>query len=455
MAAVPGLSDAEKAAIISEASQDSDVPILMSVGSQMNMNSSTTRAPLESNPTTGLFSTPANQFLGVFCLAQKKQAAASELAAETADITWDGDTPLGSLDSNMKARVVLLEEKNELGGDDPNIIGTVRTYDAQSEIQFMEGDAQKMLYYPTASWYNYHFYTYYPRLTSGVTCAAKKVTVNYTLNGTQDIIWGKAVPTTTTSLADPESDVDRGFNAKYFRDKADANGLNTIDQLPKLQLNHCLAQVRFWIKVANSDAAYYDQYVTDEGNELKLKNVEVIKMPNDWQLTVADKQTPLNEGTFAFNFDGDEEDVATAMSTVNVKQMTVNGAGAATASNDENVFDIADPDTYMDVTKVYQFIGYVMIPTTPMYAAAHTAYSAIPASPQVKVYMKVGNDPVELGDLTLPTPTGGFQAGKVYNIRLDLTIPRPVAATASLESWTTVGVEEESDQNLNLPIGGE
>ena len=454
MAAVPGLTDEEKAAIIAEASQDSDVPIVLNIGSQMDM-SSTTRAPLESDD-NNLFTTDGTgNYLGVFCLAQTKQPQAPEVAVATNSITWDGETPLGSLDPNMKTSVSLLEEKDseDPGYDGPNIIGTVRTDNAISEIRFWEGEDRKVLYYPSASWYNYHFYAYYPRQESGVTSNSKTVTVDYELNGTKDIIWGKAVPTTTTAEADPESDVDRAFNAKYFRDKADAEGLNSVDQLPKLSLNHCLAQVRFWIKVAAADAGYYDTYVTSEGNELKLKNIEVINMPNQWRLTVADKTTPANEGKFTFN--GDADDVG----TVGVKNMTVNAAGKATASTDFDRFDINNAETYRDVTKEWgACVGYVMIPTTDMYAAAHALYSDIPAKPQAKIRMKVGDDDVELGNLTLPDPTtasGKYDAGKVYNIRLDLTIPRPRAASAELTTWGALDVTSEDDHNVDMQIGNE
>lgn len=461
LAAVPGLTDEEKAAIIAEASQDSDVPILLNVGSQMDANRGVTRAPLESDPTTKLFTTDGtDNYLGVFCLAQKKMPTASEVAVD--NITWDGNTPLGSLDPNMKASVSLLEEKDEGLGEDPNVIGTVRTFDAVSEIRFWEGNDRKVLYYPTASWYNYYFYAYYPRVentaqTTVVRNNASTVTVDYTLNGTQDIIWGKAVPTTETTAADPLSDIDRGFNAKYFRDKAENHGgLNTIDELPKLGLTHCLTQLRFYIKSSDS---YWDQYVTQEGNPLKLKSIQVINMPNAWRLTVADKAAVNNqEGKFSYIGN------ANSVSTINVKKLAVNGFGysVADAHNDEDRFDPNDDQTFMDITQAYQYVGYVMVPTTDMYNEVHNTYSDIATTPQLKIKLVVGDDSdVDLGELILSLPKVGddvdkYRAGKVYNIRLDLAIPRPRAGSAELNSWEVEeDVDAQSDLNVDLPIGNE
>ena len=153
----PGLTEEEKALIV-EAGKDSDVPITL--GSVANSRAMT-RTPIEPEIGTTLFTTPANQYLGVFCLAQGKQAGAPSLVPNDANILWNSSEYAKWLD-NVPAKVL----KHTAGDASPITGGDAQNY---SYVQFMKDDLSgtKVYYYPFGNWYYYDFFAYYPRKVGG------------------------------------------------------------------------------------------------------------------------------------------------------------------------------------------------------------------------------------------------------------------------------------------------
>ena len=447
--ATDGLTPEEEAAIIAEANMNSEIPIRLGFGSQSNP-SSITRAPLESD-NDKLFSTPDGKYLGVFCLAQKPQVAVATPGPKAeANIDWNATSSLLTylMAQNQPAKVVKLEGAS-------NTIGNVTTTEHVSDVQFMDPTTisapnladrlVKHYYYPYGNWYNYYFYGYYPWQSSGVTQGAKQVTVDYALDGTQDIIWGKAIPTTSTPAATPTSDVDRGFNAKYFRDKQDAlTGMNQLEDLPDFEFNHKLAQLRFYIKC--TDIRYTTgSYTVDN---FKLADLQLKNVPENWTLTVADRTTPANEGKLTW------------------KSSSVNIPVINTAS-DNATFDVADDATYVPIPysadgSAETLVGYAMIPTTDMMVDAINdgfTYENAPVAAELKkpyitltLYIKGETWTSDAQQIQLPVTSQKFEAGKVYNIILNIPVPVEINARATLDQWGVVSTTTDSEQNINMTI---
>ena len=472
IAAVPEPTQAEKdAAIIAEANQDSEVEIRLGFGSQSN-STAVTRAPLESDADK-LFTTPSGKYLGIYCLAQKPQKESGTtgyIAENSIDWTGQKSTLQYLMERNQPAQVSIKAAGNYLGN--------VLLADDVSEVQFLEVDNGNVTsngiiyYYPYGNWFNYYFYGYYPRQSgNAVHEEAKKVTVDFTINGTDDIIYAKAVPTTTSdednNPSTPEtSDVDRGFNAKYLRSKQE-NGRNHLVDLPGLVMKHKLTQLRFWVKCSSGTYESYGYGLSTEAGKKKFQ-VQAMTMkdvPAGWTLTVADRQTTANEGTMARK--------GTTTTDIDVKKMELNNDGTvnqdAEKTNDDNVFGTNDGSVKIDIPYVTAnngnkptLLGYAMVPTTKMLDGEYSA-NATATAPNITFELNVNGRTYtaeELGSLNIEVPTPhddvtgewGFQAGKVYNVILNIPPPEEIHMHATLDQWVSVDVTTQDPQNITLDI---
>lgn len=448
--------------MIIEAGMDSDVPIRLSMAPPQNI-SAVTRAPLESG-SDKTFETVTPNCLGVFLLAQKTQVDPNTTIGPVASssIKWDGTTTYANILWNVPA----------MAAKSTNWYG--ETVSAYTDIKFLAsapatpstpyGDAQ-VHYYPYGNWYNYYFYTYYPYQSTGVSCSSdgKTVKVSYTLNGSQDIISGVAVP--------PAAKLNDGFNAKYFRALKKANEeahSNNSDyyKVPfadraNLQLDHKLTQLRFWVK---TDRAY-----ETEGDRLRVKSIALKDVPVNWDLIVANKVADANGDVTTELLNNSTTGTLTLRTTgvadIPLRAMTVDTSLPAnaetymrkvTASSDVVKVD-GTVDNYIPLTVNYQLAGYAMVPTTAMLAGANLdqllhfemtadwtpnggATQNLTISPQLVNLPDDGNG------------TGTFEAGKAYNIILTLPLPEETRVTAELDQWTTVAPGTTSGQNSEQNI---
>ena len=464
LAAAPELTQAEKdAAIIAEANQDSEVEIRLGFSSQSN-STAVTRAPLESDA-NGLFTTPTGKYLGIYCLAQKpqKESGTTGYIAENA-IDWTGakSTLQYLMERNQPAKVAIKQTGEYLGN--------VLLAQDVSEVQFLEVDNGNVTnngiiyYYPYGNWFNYYFYGYYPRQSgNAVHEEATKVTVDFTIDGTDDIIYAKAVPTTSTTGANPESDVDRGFNAKYLRSKQE-NGANHLVDLPGLTMKHKLTQLRFWVKCSSGTYQSYGYGTGENDKKFQVQAMVMKDVPDGWTLTVAERNTLANEGTMARK--------GTSTTDIDVKKMTLNNDGTvnqdADKTNNSNVF-ANDGSVKIDIPYVPDgsqakptLLGYAMVPTTKMLDGEYSA-QATPTAPNITFELNVNGRTYtadELGSLNIEVPSGqdantgewGFQAGKVYNVILNIPPPEEIHMHATLDEWVTVDVTTSDPQNITLDI---
>lgn len=468
LAAAPELTQAEKdAAIIAEAISPSDVQIRLGMGSQSS-STEITRAPLESDA-NGLFETPANSYLGIFCLAQQNQTTTGALpvgSVATESIDWsstDADTKFFLMAQNQAAKVVKVGPGGTLG----NV--TLGTGVYASEVQFMKGDLSntQIYYYPYGNWYNYYFYGYYPRQTTGINYASGKITVDFDIDGTQDIIHGTAKPAAAYLAT--------GFNAKYLRTlqkltDAAHNGKNALEDLPNLAMDHKLTQVRFWVKTTSSNYTIYGYAPSTVANKkrFQISELKLTQVPTKWTLTVADKATSNNtEGQLAPQSSG------LGLANITPKVMALLGDGkTADPDNTSNDEALEDP---MDIPLTTpQLVGYAMIPTTEMmenslvtipdradktiplfdftisYTDANNSSSTFEFKNQkIDKPRTAGNDGV-LG--TSDDVILDFEPGKVYNVIIDIPVPEEIDMTATLEQWATVTVTEDSPQNISVNV---
>ena len=466
VAAAPEMTQAERdAAIIAEANKDSEVEIRLGFNSQSSSTTTTaaTRTPLESDA-NGLFETPAGKYLGIYCLAQKPQitVATPGPVAEN-NISWisEATTLQYLMERNQPAQVKILH--------DGDYIGNVPLTEDACDVQFLETNGSgeptgngKIYYYPYGNWYNYHFYGYYPRQTgTNVSESANKVTVDYAITGTEDIIYAKATP--------PTADVDKGFNAKYMRSLQDATGYNQLEDLPKLAFSHKLAQLRFYVKCASATYNSYG-YGTEIGNAqpykklFQIQNLTLVSVPNECSLTVADRATPANEGVLARKNSN--------VIDIPVKKMALLGSGAVDPDNTDNT-DVFDGTAAKRLNIPYVpdggsetplLLGYAMVPTTAMMDGFTLTGRQEPTKPYITFTIFAGQTkdnssgadiagseytPV---DQAIEIPNAGLEAGKVYNVILNIPPPEEIHMHATLDGWVTVTVTESSDQNIDMTI---
>ncbi len=463
------LTQEEYNAIVAEANTNSEVQIRLGMGSQSNTSATEiTRAPLEST-SGGLFETKAGNYLGIYCLAQTPQTtpATPGPVAEN-NISWiaESNTLQYLMERNQPAQVKILHS-----GD---YIGNVQLTGDASDVQFLlpstlsnPTPTVKYHYYPYGNWYNYYFYGYYPRQTgNAVTEAANKVTVDYTIDGTQDIIWAKAMPDIENPTAAVNSE---GFNAKYMRGLQAGTGYNELEDLPKLAFGHKLTQLRFYVKCSSATYQTYG-YATEIGNSspykklFQIQNLTLTSVPTGCMLTVADRATPANEGKL--------ERKGTTVADIPVKKMTLLPSGAVDEDHTDNT-DVFDGTAATRVNIPYvpdggsdspTLLGYAMIPTTEMMTGFTLTGREEPTKPYITFTIYAGETkdnstsatiageeytPV---DQVIAIPNAGLEAGKVYNVILNIPPPEEIHMHATLDQWVTVEVTEASDQNIDMTI---
>ena len=422
-----GLTEEEKALIV-EAGQDSDVPITL--GTVANSRAMT-RTPIEPEIGTTLFTTPANQYLGVFCLAQGKQAGAPSIVPDDGNILWNSSDYAMWL-NNVPAIV----SKHTASTVSPIDGGFSLDY---SYVQFMKdidsSPAVKIYYYPFGNWYYYDFYAYYPRQASGnVWVGQGRVVVSYTITGKEDIIWARAIG--GTSVTDPvTSNSVKSYSAKYMRlSKEDLDGNGSPDHtefevVPGLAFDHKLTQFVFSVK------PHFEDRVELNTKGYRVTKMEVIDVYNQLELYAADKtggdhgalkikNLSTTDNILVRNTDGSDDLDDTPTPVI----VATDGDAAAT--------DVAGITT--------KEIGYALLPTSDMLTAAGYTNQYL-VSIEMEQKDETGKypgedgysgDPVPNTIVTLPLPTGGkYEAGKKYSITLEIYNPTNIQATATLVGW--------------------
>jgi len=387
----PPVEEPKGTALIVEASQNSEVPITLGIGSNRGL----TRKPLVSG-VGNIFTTEDNKYLGVFCLATDPQSNVSNIPSEISANKWVKDDATGLLVrfSNVPAKVA---------------DGVVTFVDPANTSN------PKHYFYPMGNWMVYNFYSYYPREDDeniSFTKGGSGVLVKYiTINGSQDVIWGKsyqnkAPKVSTANDADP-------FCAKYFRLKKDsiANSPDPSGDIsvlyPKMEFEHLLAQFNF--SVEPMDGAWT---AISAANGMAITDMYISNAISNLQLIVANKKNPGTEGTLS------KKDNTTEKLYIKANGKDYN-LFSSTTPLESQVSSIAIKSTSVAVP------GYIMLPPiegNEDYYELCLEYSIGGEKQKEPMRVKMKRD-------------GGFAKGQVYNISVKVRSPQEIFATATLSSW--------------------
>ena len=288
-------------------------------------------------------------------------------------------------------------------------------------------DPTASYWYPYENWYAFRFYGYYPRVSdSEVNRENRRMTATYTeLDGTTDIIWGQSL----RSNQSDEYDKYR-YSAKYFRQAGYS------DKLPSLAFEHKLMRIQFYIQgVADNN---YPANPYEMANKMVLDSVvmyarhsgmaagEWDSIPTTADLIVADLDTPSNEGTIRFNWNGNRSPIP--------------------------MFDENDTP-YLSKKQVHNDslikVGQpILLPVPDEDEVPGFLYGA-------KVYLRLADGQSQMKfydaaplDLNLNANTAEYQAGHTYKVVINISGPQKVTLKATLTPWEEV--DEEGFDNLDL-----
>lgn len=437
-----GLTEEEKAMIV-EAGMDSDVPITLgSVGSR---KSGMTRTSIE-NDANDLFETPAGQYLGVFCLAKGKQVGAPSFLGD--DVKWSAAYATSYPYANWldSGNVPAIVSKHTASTASPIDGGYAVNY---SYVQFMKNidstPTAKYYYYPFGNWYYYDFYAYYPRQDdANVAMNAESCTVRIEIDGSQDVIWGKAIGEDNLhnrlyaleDPSDPNSTKVYAYSSKYLRLKKEA-GSDEYNVVPGLEFEHKLTQFVFSVKPHDASHAAKLDAKGFRIKALKLKNVY-----KKIQLVVASKDNNVTAGELSI-YD---------TSSTGVVDIT-----ARATADDSDPFPILVANGASDTST--KEVGYAIVPYSALISGkTHNQYLVSLEMEQKDDAGNYPGDDVPDTVITLTEPNvdvdgdgnpDGFAAGHKYNITLDVYSPTQIQATATLADWES---PNDTDHNQTIPV---
>ncbi len=359
----------------------------------------TTRASVESLDEIGQ--------MGIFCLAARKTDVKN--ADEAKDIDWS------QVVSNYPESYGTTTNGIYWG----NVCCDVTNHGGSYAIE-PTADATYYPYYPMTSWFGYDFYGYYP-YCNNYSKSSDSVYVDMTIDGTQDVVWGRSdIPnfaelTSSIELQDKLSKC--YYSARYFRnhpqDVEDAH----------MKFEHKLARFRFFVYPgANKESAENKLY--DEAAALCIKEIRLNKVEDNLRLVVADRSGSNRSGEL-YSYNGN---------TTSFYLHHKDGAMIADRPIDvpvkRDVYGVTCPDT----TQVGDCI---------MALPGHTAYymSVVLAdtADHSKTYSSEKNITIALN----AAKNKVFEAGKTYNVYLRVAGVTMIGITAELEDWDPSGEDLE------------
>lgn len=331
-------------------SENSNVEISLGLASDLIDSEQSMRAMVESDGKLNFSLNGENGGLGIYCLSSGKLSSKTSIP----EMDWTVSTNNVCMDN-----VFATAQPKNLG------------HGMVTQIQWDDH-----YYYPMGGWYTYRFYGYYPRVAKPKV-NAETVTVDYELDGTQDVIWGKTLS--------------GNYSASYF--------VNRPDDIPQLGLKHCLTCLKFRAVAGDSNGGE-----TVESRGIHVTEISVVNVPVHQTLTIADRQTPTNEGTL--------KPAEGAGKGVVYLRDDIGGSGYLNGS-------YAIKSTHTN-SKPLVIGNGVMLPPSDRY--------------YVKVTMsdKYGVDCSPKGYYEIALTDGGFEAGKIYWIQMRISA-QPENAQGGIE----------------------
>lgn len=334
--------------------QPSEYPIQLGGGSVVS-----TRAAITGDGSEGIAG------IAVWCLA--KNSMQENMAPQ--GIKWFDNAPEHQtccIMKNVKA----------------NIVGSSVKWDNINDRYF----------YPVTQFYRYEFYGNYP-YTTDLIYTTTSVKANYTIDGTQDLLWGRAT-----------SDADYAWSAKYFR----VNGGQTEANRPKLKFEHLLTRLVFHVQPG-------PQVEIPGASEAEMDYVSASKMIVD-TLQVCNAHTNLVVSIADFN----RLDMGIG------ERLTTRSSKTDTLFLKDASSDIVDP---------------IQVPALPslkkQWGESIMLYPASEYTVRLVLHDENGRKFVSEIPLILQN-SGGFERGKSYNITITVHGPSEVTLGAEVTPWTEV-----------------
>ncbi len=385
-------SDEEALVAASEGAEGENIEAGMGLNSdvkiRLSSRSNATRSSVESTP-GGLFE--ANG-VGIFCLATGYQ---NQSTSTEHPIDWMQQIDFGLTNNDGKSTSFSAwldnEKANAKYGYAAEDLEKTTPIETNIVWDGSTPEAPIDYYYPIGTWYNYSFYGYYP-YASGTMLEKTSTTrkVKFTIDGTQDVIWGKA-----------ESDEQYAYSAKYFRQP------ENVDKVPEMKFKHVLMRITF----TSYPGASGDGTIT-KALTMGVKSITLLNVPTQGELLVADYNNPANEGVATFDW---SESAVKA-------DLDMTDPGDAEFGTGHWLESVDNDGVTPKETVVGQ--GFIV----PVPATGTTYY--------VKIVLedKQGRTFVSEFPIALSN-SADYEAGKSYNVRLTIYGPQDIKLNATLEPW--------------------
>lgn len=390
---------------------------LIKLGGSTGAPSVKSRAAIESLDEMG-----SNDRMGMFCLAARKTDVKSADAADAP--SWGEAVVLppthpeyagstnGRYWSNIRCAI-------QPDGGFYHIVPTEYKDDEETLQDYYR-------YYPITSLYGYDFYGYYPYQEDGnVNYSSELVTVNMSINGHEDIIYGKSedidaayAASLTDDPALQETLMASYYSARFFRKHPlKADGAN-------LKLEHKLARFRFFVYPGpDKESAAIKTY--DGALNLDVTGVRLLDQPCHLNLVVASKNDKSRNGELTI-FNGDTKDF-----TLLHKDGT-----------------LLEDDTFVPLKTQINADGVTIPDTTQL----GDCIMFLPGGNKHLISVSLAN--LTTGEdyiseiptvISLKESTGKtFEAGKTYNVYLQISGIKEISLSAELAEW------EESGEDMDL-----
>ena len=359
--------------------------------------------------------------LGVFCLAGRKTDVKS--AQNAKDINW-----LQPVYTDDKPDYVDRYGSSTNGRYWSNLCCEVQVIDGMHHIVPVKEGAEHYKpyykYYPITSVYGYDFYSYYPyQNDADVHYTKDSIYVDMSLTGKEDIIFGKSeeIDTCVTKLTS-DYDLQKILTASYYSARFFRKHPQKKDNA-HIKLEHKLARLRFFVYPGPDHEANGEKDFTGTEN-LCVKEIKINNVKTDLRLVVAANgtrkartgaiyatQNSKEEDLYLFHKGGGPlEDVPTKISTKEINGETV----PDTTQVGDCIMLLPGRSVYYMSVKLADENGYVYPSETDI---------AISFSGNAKK---------------------SFEAGKTYNVYLQVSGIKKIGITAELADW------EESGEDMDI-----
>lgn len=388
----------------------SEVPIKL--GTYNGTTSAMTRASIESlDEMVG-----TNDRVGVFCLAARRTDVKS--SQTESDINWT--TPVDSPSNDGAYGDEYGSSTNGRYWD--NLCCEVQKINGEYRIvPVQEGDANYKpyyQYYPITSVFGYDFYSYYPYQNNAkVTCNKNSIYVNFAITGKEDIIYGKSEEVNDAYFSGYTVDTEllKSLKMSYYSAKFFRKNPKKTDNA-HIKLEHKMARFRFHV-FPGPDSEYEEPKTYDDAKKLCVKEIKINQVPNQLRLVVADRANKANTGTLT----------AVGSSKADFYVFTEGGA----ALEDSPIVLGTKVENGVTVPDTAEVGDYMMLPPggnqyymSVKLADATNPDREYPSETNIAINLKSGKK---------------FEAGKTYNVYLQVAGLKEIGISAELADWEDGG----------------